>query len=49
MFVAGGQAMVYVENEDGIRVPREIETGLETREFTEVTHGLEEGEVIIND
>ena len=49
VFVAGGQAMVYVENEDGIRVPREIETGLETREFTEVTHGLEEGEVIIND
>lgn len=49
VFVAGGQSMVYVENQDGVRVAAEVETGLETREFAEILSGLSAGEVIIRD
>lgn len=39
--------IVYVENEDGIRSVKYIETGLETGKEVEVTSGLEEGDSII--
>lgn len=49
VFIAGGQPMVYIQNPDGVRIAREVETGLETREYIEITSGLEEDEVIIRD
>lgn len=41
------QKIVYVEDKDGIRSVKEIETGLETDRYVEVTSGLEEGDSII--
>ncbi len=39
--------IVYVEDKDGIRSVKYIETGLETDRYVEVTSGLEEGDSII--
>lgn len=39
--------IVYVEDKDGIRTVKEIETGLETDRYTEVVSGLEEGDSVI--
>lgn len=39
--------IVYVEDKDGIRSVKYIETGMETDRYIEVTKGLEEGDSII--
>lgn len=39
--------VVYVEDKDGIRNAKYIETGMETDKYVEVTSGLEEGDSII--
>lgn len=39
--------VVYVEDKDGIRSAKYIETGLETDRYVEVTSGLEQGDSII--
>jgi len=43
---AGNQSFVTVLAEDGSEEDRQISTGISNWQFTEVTDGLEEGEVI---
>lgn len=44
---AGDKHLVYYENEDGIKAYKEVEVGVTIGKRTEITGGLEEGELII--
>jgi macrolide-specific efflux system membrane fusion protein len=47
VFVADGQAYVFVEDEGGMMSIRDITIGLQGDSYTEITGGLEEGDIVI--
>ena len=44
---AGGKRFVYMLNEDGLRVMQDVTTGLENKDYIEITSGLSEGDSVI--
>ncbi len=47
IYNADGKKYVYCENEDGLKTMKFITTGLTGSQFTEITEGLQEGDMII--
>jgi hypothetical protein len=47
VFEADGQAYVFVEDEGGMMSIRDITIGLQGDSYTEITGGLEEGDIVI--
>lgn len=47
VYKMGEQTIVYVEDENGMKQIREIETGIEVDHLTEIVSGLSEGEQVI--
>ncbi len=44
---ANGEQVVYMLNEEGLRIMRKVTTGLENSKFVEITDGLKEGDKVI--
>ena len=46
---ANGQRIVYCLDENGMKIMKNVETGLEAGEWIEIVSGLEEGDSVVLD
>jgi hypothetical protein len=46
---SAGASFVYMLDENGLRISRQVKTGMETNDYVQITEGLQEGDHVILD